>query len=105
MNKKQFAMLCMNYGKEPNEELFNIWNEDLKQYDEKDIEKALNNIIKKEKYMPNLAKIKNELKNVIKQNNGGIDWLDNEIQAEELDEETQKIFDDFNKFIEEFRKS
>lgn len=64
MNKKDFAKLCMNYDKEPNEELYELWNEELKDYDNYYVEMAIKNIIANDRYFPTLSKVIEELKNL-----------------------------------------
>lgn len=62
MNKKDFVKLCMNYDKEPNEELYELWKEELKDYDTYYVEIAIKNITKEDKFFPNLNRILEEIK-------------------------------------------
>jgi hypothetical protein len=62
MNKKLFISLCMNYNKEADARLYELWEESLKDYDPYVIEKAVSNIMKKDKFMPNLNRILEEIK-------------------------------------------
>lgn len=116
MNKKLFVKLCMNFDKEPNEELFNLWNEMLEEYDPHYVEIAINNIIKNDKYFPTFSKIMEEINNLpeleipdeekIKRMKAkGIipSWLNKEIKNQNIDKETEDIFNNFNSFIEDFR--
>ena len=57
MNKKVYLMLCKNYNKEPDRDLFEMWQEQLNEYTEEQVENAINQIIKVDKYMPTLARI------------------------------------------------
>ena len=62
MNKKLFISLCMNYNKEADARLYELWEESLKDYDPYVVEKAVSNIMKKDKFMPNLNRILEEIK-------------------------------------------
>jgi len=64
MNKKDFAKLCMNYDKEPNEELYELWNDALKDYDTYYVKVAIKNIIANDRYFPTLSKVLEEIKNL-----------------------------------------
>lgn len=64
MNKKDFAKLCMNYDKEPNEELYELWNDALKDYDTYYVKVAIKNIISNDRYFPTLSKVLEEIKNL-----------------------------------------
>lgn len=57
MNKKLYKLLCDNYNKEINVELYDIWKNELIDYDEVLVEQAIKQIISTDKYMPNLARI------------------------------------------------
>ena len=57
MNKRLYLMLCTNYNKEPDKELFELWQSQLFDYSEEQIENAIKEIIKTDKYMPTLARI------------------------------------------------
>lgn len=111
MNKKDFAKLCFNYGKEPNEDLFELWSYNLRCYDEDEMQKAINIIIAQDKYFPTLNRVLEVVKDVVSKEvfikdetkYKNTEWYDKEIINEEIDEETKKEFEDFNKFIEEFR--
>lgn len=69
MNKKDFVKLCFNYSKEPNEELYELWNYNLRCYDEKEIQQALNTIIAKDKYFPTLSRILEVVKEIVNKDN------------------------------------
>ena len=120
MNKKDFAKLCFNFNKDPNEDLYELWKDNLRPYDDNEIQKAINTIISTDKYFPTLSRFLEVVKDIVSKENVDIDdekyirekmkkhnihpeWLDKEIINEPIDEETKKEFDDFNKFIEEFR--
>lgn len=111
MNKKQFAKLCMNYDKEPNEELYSLWNEMLEDYDPYFIEVAIDNIIQNDKFFPTYSRVLEVLNNIppmeipeeekIKRmkNKGVIpEWFNKEIPESEIEED-----DEFKTFIEGFR--
>lgn len=66
MNKKDFAKLCMNYGKEPNEDLFELWEYNLRCYDEKEIKDAVNVIVLNDKYFPSLGRMLEVVKDIVK---------------------------------------
>lgn len=119
MNKSLYKQLCMNYGKEPDKDLYELWEYNLRCYDEEEIQKAINIIIAKDKYFPNLSRIFEVVKEVVSKENCEVsdyekidkmkklniipNWLGKEIVNEEIDKETQKEFEDFNNFIQEFR--
>lgn len=120
MNKKLFKQLCMNYGKDADKELFELWEYNLRCYDENEMQKAISIIISQDKYFPTLNRVlevvkdvvrkeeiirddENVIKEKMKRLNIHPDWLDEEITNKKIDEETEKEFDDFNNFIEEFR--
>ena len=112
MNKKDFAKLCFNYNKEPNEELYELWNDNLKPYDEEEIQKAINIIISQDKYFPTLSRVLEVVKEIVSKEifikdetkYKNTSWYGKEIINKEIDKETQKQFEDFNQSIEEFRK-
>lgn len=120
MNKKDFAKLCFNYSKEPNEDLYDLWGYNLRCYDEEEIQKAINIIIANDKYFPTLSRVLEVVKDIVnKENieydekymkekmiNSGVipDWLDKPIINKPIDDETKETYEDFKKFMEEFRK-
>ena len=120
MNKKDFAKLCFNFNKEPNEDLYELWEYNLRCYDEEELSKAINIIITNDKYFPTLSRVLEVVREIVSKDNTIYDdehkkdkmlksgivpkWLDKEIKNQPIDEETQQEFDNFNKFIEEFRK-
>ena len=112
MNKKQFVKLCINFNKEPSEDLFDLWKEALEDYDPYYIELALKNIITNDRYFPTLNRIIEELRNLpcieIPENEKikrmkakGVvpNWLGKNITSNEGEED-----EEFKTFIEEFRK-
>lgn len=119
MNKKDFAKLCFNYNKEPNEDLYELWEYNLRCYDEEEIQKAISIIISKDKFFPTLNRVLEVVKEVVSKENCEVsdcekidkmkklniipNWLGKEIVNEEIDEEAKKDFEDFNIFIKEFR--
>lgn len=116
MNKDLFKKLCLNFNKEPDKELYDLWNEELEVINSIYVEKAIKNIMKKDKFMPNLNRVFEELNKLgdvyiteeekVKkwvQNGVKPSWYNNEIINEKIDKETEEIFEDFNNFIQEFR--
>lgn len=61
MNKIEFKeitdLLAINYNKELDLKILNIWYEELKEYPKCRYEFAVKQIIKNESFMPNLAKV------------------------------------------------
>lgn len=112
MNKKDFAKLCFNYNKEPNEELYELWNYNLRCYDEDEIQKTINIIISKDKYFPTLNRFLEIIKEIISKEDfikdetkyKNTEWYGKEITNEEIDEQSKKDFEDFKRFLEEFRR-
>lgn len=108
MNKKLFAKLCFNFNKEPNEELFQLWEEQLKDYEPNRIEEVLKTILVNDKYFPTLSRvielIDSDKENDIKQKCIKPEWLGKQIVNEEIDEETKEQFKDFIEYIKDFRK-
>ena len=114
MNKKMFVQLCINFNKEPNEMLYDLWKEELDGYDVRYINKAIKKIILEDRYMPNLNRVIEVLNNLeyiyiteeeklLKMSEIGVkpDWVDKKIINEPIDEETKKEFEVFKTFIEE----
>ena len=100
MNKKIYKTLCDNFNKEINIELYEIWKDELKDYDEKLVEQAIKQIIMNDKYMPTLARIvevikalppleKTEAEKIERWEKQGIhpSWLDKTIAEEKLTDE------------------
>lgn len=110
MNKKDFAMLCINYGKEPNEDLFELWKYNLRPYDEEEIKKTFNIIMAQDKFFPTLNRIIEVVKDLVsKEETIKIIKIKperyfNETTNLEIDEETENIYNDFQNFIKEFRE-
>lgn len=119
MNKQLFKQLCMNYNKEADKDLYELWEYNLRPYDEDEIQKAISVIIAKDKFFPTFSRFLEVVKEVVskeefdseksvrekmKRLNIKPDWLNNkEITNEPVDKETEEIFEDFNNFIKEFR--
>ncbi|MBR4672051.1 MAG: hypothetical protein IKO78_02475 [Bacilli bacterium] len=112
-----FRKLCMNFNKEPNEELYLLWNEELEEYDQIYVEEAIKEILSTDRYFPTIARIMEVLKTIkprefteeektkrMEQRGVIPKWLYQDIKNEPIDKETEKEFEDFNKFIEDFRK-
>lgn len=62
MNKKLFKMLCDNFGKPLNADLYNLFDSELKDYDPILVETAVLKILNEHKFFPTLADIKNVIK-------------------------------------------
>lgn len=120
MNKKDFVKLCFNFSKEPSEELFELWEYNLRCYDEDEMQKAINIIISQDKYFPTLNRILEVVKDIVnkeeiiqddenvirekmKRLNIHPEWLNKKIKNQKVDEETKKEFEEFKDFIKEFR--
>ena len=118
MNKELYKKLCINFNKHPSKDVYQLWDEELKIYKKDEIEKAVTSIIRNDEYMPSLGRIIEEIKvgqgNYIPNNksvaNGRKitakpEWFDKEFEEEEdIDEETQRVYDDFMEFLKEFRE-
>lgn len=116
MNKELFKKICINFGKDANKELYDLWNEQLEDYAPYYLELAINNIIAKDKYFPTLSRVIEELKNLPsieipaeektrRMKEKGIEpkWLNKKIVNQPIDEETKKEYEEFQEFIKEFR--
>lgn len=116
MKIELFKKLCLNFNKEPNEDLYLLLNEELEDYDPYYVEVAIRNIIANDKFFPTLNRILEELKNlppmkipeeekIKRMKDKGVipEWLNKEIVNEPLTEEDEKEHEEFLKFIEEFR--
>lgn len=119
MTEKLFAKLCFNYNKEPNEDLFELWEYNLRCYDEKEIQKTISIIISKDKFFPTLNRVLEVVKEVVSKENCEVsdyekidkmkklniipNWLNKEIINQEIDKQTKDEFNEFNNFIQEFR--
>lgn len=121
MNKKLFKQLCMNFNREADKELYELWEYNLRPYDEEEMQKAISIIISQDKFFPTLNRVLEVVKDVVKKEVIVFDsedtirekmkrlnihpkWLDKEIVNEEIDKETEEGFNDFQNFIADFRK-
>lgn len=118
MNKETFKKLCMSFDKKPNIELYEYWNEMLEEYDPYYVEKAIESIITTDKFFPTYSRILEALRELPYEEipteekkrrmiAKGVkpEWLDKVFEdEEEIDEETEDVFNDFQNFLEEFRK-
>lgn len=112
MNKKIYKMLCANYNKELDKEMYEFLEEELKEYDPLIVEIAIKELIRNERYMPNLAKILDAIQNITfieiseeqkiaRWEEKGIHpkWLDTKITYKETDEkELEQLKKDFEIF-------
>ena len=64
MNKKLFKMLCDNFGKPLNIDLYNLFDSELKDYDPILVETAILKILNENKFFPALSDIKNAIKDL-----------------------------------------
>ena len=114
MNEKIFVRLCLNYGKEPNKELYEFWKEELEVFSNKEIELAFNNIMKIDKYFPTLSRIYEELRKIPieeiieeekkKKMKYSVYKKWKHPYTKENEEIYEKVVSEFNKVLEEFRK-
>ena len=121
MRIETFKKLCANFNREPSEDLYLLWNENLKIYDDEEIEKAVKTILSNDNYFPTLSRFKEVMKEILNNEYENFDsernvrgkmekldihpsWLDKYITNDPVDEETEKIYNDFNLFIEDYRK-
>ena len=114
MNKSLFKQLCINYNKEADKELYNLWENNLRCYEEEEIQKAINIIISQDKYFPTFSRMLEAVKSVVEKQSLNIDenykrekmtslkvipeWFDKNIVAEPIEPD-----DEFKNFIKEFR--
>lgn len=117
MKIELFKKLCANFNKEPNEDLYLLWNEEFKDYDTYYLELAILNIIRNDIYFPTISRVLEVLKNIsveipeeekekrMKENGIQSQWIDKEIMDHPIDKKTQKEFDDFQMFLKEFREN
>lgn len=113
MTKKDFAKLCFNYSKEPNEDLFELWKDNLRCFDDDEIQKAISIITSTDKFFPTLNRFLEVIKDVVSKETfvkdetkyKNTEWHGKEIINEPIDKETEKTFTDFQNFIKEFRES
>ena len=120
MNKTIFKKLCLNYDKEPDKDLYELWEYQLRAYDEEEIQQMVEYIITNDRFFPTLSRVLEVIKEISKKELDTFDseknvrekmkrlnikpsWLDQEIVNEPIDEETQETFEDFNSFLMEFR--
>lgn len=112
MNKQLFKQLCMNYNKEADKDLYELWNYNLRCYDEEEIQRTINIIISNDKYFPTLSRMLEVIKQIIEKKFFTKDkikykntkWFNKEIINEKIDEQSKKDFEDFKRFLEEFRQ-
>lgn len=117
MKIELFKKLCANFNKEPNEDLYLLWNEEFKDYDPYYLELAVLSIIRNDTYFPTISRVLEILKNIsieipeeenerrMKEKGIEPEWLNKEIVNQPIDEETKKEYDDFQKFLKEFREN
>lgn len=87
MNKGLYLMLCNNYNKQPDKKLYELWQEQLSDYSDTQIENAIKKILKEDKYMPTLARIIEMIDTTILP-----EWFDKDIEYERAsDEEIEEI--------------
>ena len=116
MNKETFKKLCMNFGKDANKELYELWNEQLEDYDPYFVDIAISNIIRNDKYFPTISRVIDELRNIpfeeipieekkrrMKAKGIEPEWLDKVFEDEEPDDDTIREFEEFKSFIEDLR--
>ena len=117
MNKQLFKQLCINYNRTADKDLFELWEYNLRPYEEEEIKKAFSLLMSKDKYFPNLNRILEAIKEVVNKeqinNTHKIEklskikpkWYKKEIINLEVDRETIKEDEEFKMFLEEFRST
>ena len=60
-----FKKLCANFNREPSEDLYLLWNEKLRIYDDDEIDKTLKIIMSNDIYFPTLSRFKEVMKDVL----------------------------------------
>jgi len=118
MKVELFRKLCMNFNKEPNEELYLLWKEQFDDYDPYYLEIVINNIIANDSYFPTISKVIEEFKKTNckeipvkekerrkKEKNVIPNWLYKEIINQPINNEVEKKYNNFNSFLEEFRNA
>ena len=111
MNKKLFKQLCMNYNREADKELYELWEYSLRPYDDEEMQKAVSIIISQDKYFPTLNRVLEVIKNIVSKEvfvkdttkYKNAEWYGKEIVNQEIDEECENEFNGFLKTLEEFR--
>ena len=111
-----FRRICMNFNKEPNEELYLLWNDELEDYDPIYVEEAIKEILSTDRYFPTIARVVEVLKKIKpreftkeektkRMEQRGIipSWLYQDIQNEPIDEETLKTREELDSVLEDFR--
>ena len=114
MNKKLYKMLCVNFNKEPDKDMYELLEETLYGYDDYLIKDTIDYIIKNDKYMPNIARIIEVLKSMPNERltdkqkikrweEKGIhpNWLDIEIKREPISDEDLKQLENLMKKYKE----
>lgn len=100
MNKKDFAKLCFNFNKEPNEDLYELWEYNLRCYDGEELSRAINIIIANDKYFPTLSRVLEVVKDIVLKETFIKDeskykntkWYGKEIINQPIDKETQQEY-------------
>lgn len=125
MNKKIFKQLCMNFNKEPDKELYELWEYNLRCYDEEEIQQAISKIIANDKYFPTFSRLLQIVKEVVSKEEFDYNnekhiqekmkrldihpsWLDKETTNEPIDEqalEIAKLKDDKKRAIEYIKRN
>ena len=117
MREKEFSklynQLLLNYNKEFDSDMFEMWYEELVEFDLKYIKQVFRKLMIQNKFMPTLKEVIDELKNVKyepltneekleKFKNQGImpKWVDKEIKNDPM---TQEEIDEFNELLKEFK--
>ena len=114
MKVELFKKLCANFNREPSEDLYKLWNEELEGLDDYYLDLAIKNIIRTYNYFPKLSDLYNEC---LKVPNVEIPteiktkrmervrplWTSYEVRNKPIDKETQQQFDDFQEWLVEFK--
>lgn len=117
MNKNDFKNLyvglAQNFNTKPNKEVFEMWYEELAEFDLKYIKQVFRKLMMQNKYMPTLKEVMDELKNVkyeplteeeklerFKNEGTHPSWLDKEIKNEPM---TEEELEEWNEILKEFK--
>lgn len=114
MREKEFSklynQLLLNYNKEFDEDMFEMWYEELEQYGLKYIKQVFRKTMMQNKFMPTLKEVIDELKNIkyealteeekiekLQEQGIFLKWVDKEIKNEPMTEAELKEFEDLLK--------
>jgi hypothetical protein len=64
MNKKLYKMLCLNFNKELDKDMYEFLSEELIDYDPYYVEQAIKKIIREDRFFPNISRILDVIKSI-----------------------------------------